>query len=173
MNNKSLIFIPVLIIFVIIFSLIKRKNAYSSFIKGSQDGLNLFKEVFPSILAMLFCVTLLKSSGLIDDLSKLISKIFPKLNNYIEIIPMIIFRPVSGSASVAVLDSICKNDVGGIVCKMASTIQGSTDTTIYVLCLYFTSVGVTKWKHALKVGLFADIVGISIGIILTLVFLQN
>ena len=56
---------------------------------------------------------------------------------------------------------------------MASTIQGSTDTTIYVLCLYFTSVGVTKWKHALKVGLFADIVGISVGIILTLVFLNN
>ena len=50
---------------------------------------------------------------------------------------------------------------------------GSTDTTIYVLCLYFTSVGVTKWKHALKVGLFADIVGISVGIILTLVFLNN
>ena len=172
MNNKSLIFIPVLIIFVIIFSLIKRKNAYSSFIKGSQDGLNLFKEVFPSILAMLFCVTLLKSSGLIDDLSKLISKIFPKLNNYIEIIPMIIFRPVSGSASVAVLDSICKNDVDGIVCKMASTIQGSTDTTIYVLCLYFTSVGVSKWKHALKVGLFADVVGISIGILLSIIFLK-
>ena len=77
MNNKSLIFIPLLIIFIIIFSIIKRKNAYSSFIKGSKEGLNLFKEVFPSILAMLFCVTLLKSSGLIEDISKLISKIFP------------------------------------------------------------------------------------------------
>ena len=173
MNNKSLIFIPLLIIFIIIFSIIKRKNAYSSFIKGSKEGLNLFKEVFPSILAMLFCVTLLKSSGLIEDISKLISKIFPGINNFIEIIPMIIFRPVSGSAPVAVLDSICKNDVDGIACKMAATIQGSTDTTIYVLCLYFTSVGVTKWKHALKVGLFADIVGISVGIILTLVFLNN
>ena len=173
MNNKSLIFIPLPIIFIIIFSIIKRKNAYSSFIKGSKEGLNFFKEVFPSILAMLFCVTLLKSSGLIEDISKLISKIFPGINNFIEIIPMIIFRPVSGSASVAVLDSICKNDVDGIACKMASTIQGSTDTTIYVLCLYFTSVGVTKWKHALKVGLFADIVGISVGIILTLVFLNN
>ena len=146
MNNKSLIFIPVLIIFVIIFSLIKRKNAYSSFIKGSQDGLNLFKEVFPSILAMLFCVTLLKSSGLIDDLSKLISKIFPKLNNYIEIIPMIIFRPVSGSASVAVLDSICKNDVDGIVCKMASTIQGSTEPT-FNACFHFVTPTEVKYKH--------------------------
>ena len=62
--------------------------------------------------------------------------------------------------------------VDGFVCKMASTIQGSTDTTIYVLCLYFTSVGVSKWKHALKVGLFADVVGISIGILLSIIFLK-
>lgn len=172
MNNKSLIFIPLLIIFVIIFSLIKKKNAYDSFIRGTKDGLNLFKEVFPSILAMLLCVNLLKSSGFINDLSYQISKIIPGLGDYTEIVPMVIFRPISGSASVAVLDSICKNNADGFVCKMASTIQGSTDTTIYVLCLYFTSVGVTKWKHALKVGLFADVVGITIGIILSLIFLK-
>lgn len=172
MSNKSLIFIPILIIFVIIFSIIKKNNAYNSFIKGSKEGLNLFKEVFPSIIAMLMCVSLLKASGIINDISNLLSYFIPGLGGYTEIIPMVIFRPISGSASVAVLDSICKNDVDGFVCKMASTIQGSTDTTIYVLCLYFTSVGVSKWKHALKVGLFADIVGISIGIILSIIFLR-
>lgn len=172
MNNKSLIFIPILLVFVIVFSLVKRNNAYNSFIKGSKEGLNLFKEVFPSIIAMLFCVNLLKSSGLINDISKLVSSVIPNLGQYTEIVPMVIFRPISGSASIAVLDSICKNDADSLVCKMASTIQGSTDTTIYVLCLYFTSVGVTKWKHALKVGLFADVVGITMGIVLTLLFLQ-
>ena len=172
MDNKSLIFIPLLIIFVIIFSIIKKKNAYNAFIDGSKQGLDLFKEVFPSILGLLLCVRLLKASGLISDLSNLISSLIPNLGSYTEIIPMVIFRPISGSASIAVLDSICKNDVDGFVCKMASTIQGSTDTTIYVLCLYFTSVGVSKWKHALKVGLFADVVGISIGILLSIIFLK-
>ena len=171
MDNKSLIFIPILIIFVIIFSVIKRKNAYSSFINGSKEGLKLFKEVFPSIIAMLLCVNLLKSSGIISDISKLLSSFIPGLGGYTEIIPMVIFRPISGSASIAVLDSICKSDANSFVCKMASTIQGSTDTTIYVLCLYFTSVGVTKWKHALKVGLIADAVGITMGIILSFIFL--
>lgn len=172
MGNRSLIFIPLLIIFIIVFSFIKKKNAYNSFIRGTAEGLDLFKEVFPSILAMLLCVNLLKSSGIISDLASVLSKMIPGLGEYTEIVPMVLFRPISGSASVAVLDSICKTNADGFVCKMASTIQGSTDTTIYVLCLYFTSVGVTKWKHALKVGLFADVVGITIGIVLSFLFLK-
>ena len=172
MDNKSLIFIPILIIFVIVFSIIKKKNAYDSFIKGSKEGLGLFKEVFPSIIAMLLCVNLLKASGIISDISNVLSSFVPGLGGYTEIVPMVIFRPISGSASIAVLDSICKADADSFVCKMASTIQGSTDTTIYVLCLYFTSVGVKKWKHALKVGLFADVVGIAMGVILAFLFLR-
>jgi spore maturation protein B len=172
MDNKSLLFIPILIIFVIVFSIIKKKNAYQSFIDGSKEGLNLFKEVFPSILAMLLCVKLLKGSGLISDIALLLSRLIPTLGDYTEIVPMVLFRPISGSASIAVLDSICQVDADSFVCKMASTIQGSTDTTIYVLALYFTTVGVTKWKHALKVGLFADVVGITIGILLSFIFLS-
>jgi len=172
MDNKSLLFIPILIIFVIAFSIFKKKNAYQSFIDGSREGLDLFKEVFPSILAMLLCVKLLKSSGLINDAALILSRLVPTLGDYTEIVPMVLFRPISGSASIAVLDSICQTDADSFVCKMASTIQGSTDTTIYVLALYFTSVGVTKWKHALKVGLFADIVGITIGILLSFLFLH-
>ena len=172
MDNKSLLFIPILIIFVIGFSIVKKKNAYQSFIDGSKEGLNLFKEVFPSILAMLLCVKLLKGSGLINDISLLLYRLIPSLGDYTEIVPMVLFRPISGSASIAVLDSICQVDADSFVCKMASTIQGSTDTTIYVLALYFTTVGVTKWKHALKVGLFADVVGITIGILLSFIFLS-
>ena len=107
MDNKSLLFIPILIIFVIVFSIIKKKNAYQSFIDGSKEGLNLFKEVFPSILAMLLCVKLLKGSGLISDIALLLSRLIPTLGDYTEIVPMVLFRPISGSASIAVLDSIC------------------------------------------------------------------
>jgi spore maturation protein B len=170
MNSISLIFIPILIVFVLIYSIKKKNNAYSSFLKGSKEGLGLFQEVFPSVLAMLLCVTLLGSCGIIDDFKLFISDIIPGFNNFIDIIPMVIFRPISGSASIAVLDQICASGPDSFICKMASTIQGSTDTTIYVLSLYFTTVGITKWKHALKVGLLADFIGISVGIILTLIF---
>lgn len=172
MNSFSLIFIPLLIIFIIIYSFIKKNNAYNSFLKGTKEGLNLFSEVFPSVLGMLLCVTLLSACGLIEDIKLLLSKILPGLVEFIEVIPMVLFRPISGSASIAVLDQICSGGPDSFACKMASTIQGSTDTTIYVLSLYFTTVGISKWKHALKVGLLADVIGISVGIFLSLMFLN-
>ena len=172
MNSFSLIFIPLLIIFIIIYSFIKKNNAYNSFLKGTKEGLNLFSEVFPSVLGMLLCVTLLSACGLIEDIKLLLSKILPGLVEFIEVIPMVLFRPISGSASIAVLDQICSGGPDSFACKMASTIQGSTDTTIYVLSLYFTTVGISKWKHALKVGLLADVIGIGVGILLSLIFLK-
>ena len=167
-----MIFIPLLIIFIIIYSFIKKNNAYNSFLKGTKEGLNLFSEVFPSVLGMLLCVTLLSACGLIEDIKLLLSKILPGLVEFIEVIPMVLFRPISGSASIAVLDQICSGGPDSFACKMASTIQGSTDTTIYVLSLYFTTVGISKWKHALKVGLLADVIGIGVGILLSLIFLK-
>lgn len=172
MNNISLIFIPLLILFVLIYSFIKRNNAYNSFIKGTKEGLSLFKEVFPSVCAMLLAVTLLKNCGVISDLQNILSKYFPYSNLFSDLFPMVIFRPISGSASVALLDQICSGGGDSLSCKVASTIQGSTDTTIYVLSLYFTSVGITKWKHALPVGLLADALGITSGILLAVIFLQ-
>ena len=172
MNNVSLIFIPLLIVFAIIYSLIKKKNAYASFLKGTGEGLDLFKEVFPSVMAMFLAVSLLKASGIIDDLALLLDKIIPGIKDFTSIVPMVIFRPISGSASIAVLDAICKDGADSFPCKMASTIQGATDTTIYVLSLYFTSVGIKKWKHALKVGLIADVAGITLGILLAVLFLR-
>ena len=172
MNNISLIFIPLIVLISIIYSLIKKNNAYDSFIRGTKEGLSLFTEVFPSVIGMLLCVTLLNTCGIITDIKNLLTKIIPGLNNIVDITPMVLFRPISGSASVAVLDQICSSGPDSFSCKMASTIQGSTDTTIYVLSLYFTSVGVIKWKHALKVGLLADVIGISIGILLSFIFLK-
>ena len=171
MNNVSLVFIPLLIVFVLLYSLKKKNNAYASFVKGNKEGLTLFSEVFPSVCAMLLAVTLLKSCGIIDDIKTLISDYLPHSLLFSDIAPMIIFRPISGSASVAILDQICSNGGDTFSCKVASTLQGSTDTTIYVLSLYFTSVGITKWKHALSVGLLADAIGIISGIILSFMFL--
>lgn len=172
MNTVSLVFIPLLIIIVLIYSIKKKNNAYTSFIKGTKEGLDLFKEVFPSVIAMFLAVTLLKSCGIIDDLSLLLERLIPGISSFTSIIPMILFRPISGSASIAVLDSICQEGADSFTCKMASTIQGATDTTLYVLSLYFTSVGIKKWKAALKVGLIADAAGIIFGIIMAVLFLK-
>lgn len=173
MEKFSLIFIPLLVLFAVGYSFAKKNNAYNSFVNGVKDGLPLFKELFPTIIGMLLCVTLLKSCGIIDDLKLLLTSFIPKSEAIIDLTPMILFRPISGSASIACFDTICKTfGPDSLTAKIASTIQGSTDTTIYILALYFGTVKVTKWKHALKTGLLTDLVGIVIGIVLALIFLK-
>lgn len=173
MEKFSLVFIPLLVLFAVGYSFAKKNNAYNSFVNGVKDGLPLFKELFPTIIGMLLCVTLLKSCGIIDDLKLLLTSFIPKSEAIIDLTPMILFRPISGSASIACFDTICKTlGPDSLTAKIASTIQGSTDTTIYILALYFGTVKVTKWKHALKTGLLTDLVGIVVGIVLALIFLR-
>ena len=173
MERLSLVFIPLLVLFAVGYSFAKKNNAYNSFINGVKDGLPLFKELFPTIIGMLLCVTLLKSCGLIDDIKQLLTSLIPQSEVIIDLTPMILFRPISGSASIACFDTICKTlGPDSLTAKIAATIQGSTDTTIYILALYFGTVKVTKWKHALKTGLLTDLVGIVIGIVLAITFLK-
>jgi spore maturation protein B len=168
----SYFIIPVIIIFTIMVSYIKKINAYDSFLIGAKEGMGLIKEVFPTLLATLSIVSVLRGCGLIEDIGNLAFKVFNIEKTTSELIPLILFRPISGSASISVFSSVCgEYGADSLVCKVGSVIQGSTDTTLYVLSLYFSSIGVTKWKHALKSGLIADVVGIGIGVLLSVVFL--
>lgn len=161
--------LPCLVLFVIIVALIRRVNAYSVFIEGVKDGLSLFLDVYPALLAMMCAINLLRDSGLMQLFSDSISHISTALPA--EIWPMILFRPISGSASLAVLIDIFQTcGVDSLAGIMASIIQGSTDTTVYVITLYFSSVGIKKIRNSLSIGLLADVAGIGAAIVMTLLF---
>ena len=117
---------------------------------------------------MIFAINIFLDSNVLD----LFTSIFRNRINYsLEIIPMAMLRPISGTASLAIMNDIFKiygpDSFSG---RLASILQGCTDTTIYVIALYFGTIKVTKIKHALLVGLFADLVGIIVAIILTNLF---
>ena len=164
--------LPVLVLVVVTVALCKRINAYHSFIEGVKDGMGLFSDIYPALLAMMCAIALLRESGLMDIVCSMFAtqiKSIPK-----EIWPMVFFRPISSNASMAVLadifqtsgvDSLAGNIYSG---NMASIIQGSTDTTVYVITLYFSSVGIRKIRNALTIGLLADVAGITMAILLTL-----
>lgn len=171
-SKLSLWLIAGVVVIALFLSLIKKKKPYNSFTRGCKDGLSLFVEVFPSVMAMLLAISVLEASGLIDDIAFFLSAFLKKASIIADITPMLFFRPISGSASLAVLNNVCSVNADSQSCKIASTIQGSTDTTLYVLSLYFSTVQITKWKHALKVGLIADVAGMGMGIILSLIFLH-
>lgn len=168
----SILIIPVLLILALVLAIIKRKDAFNAFCNGALDGLKLSKEIIPSIIAMIAAVTILKSSGLIDDLGKLIGKAFENSRLITDIVPMVFFRPISGNASLAILNSVCQVNPDSFECITASLIQGSTDTTFYVIALYFSSIKISKWRHTLGAALFADFVGIVLALIFAFVIFK-
>lgn len=170
MNLKIwMLTVPLLVLFCLIVSLIKRKKPYDSFVNGVSDSFPLIKEILPSLMSMVIAVNLLRSSGVIEDLSVFLSSIFHKANYFIELMPMVVFRPISGSASISVINNICTtHGPDSLLCRTVSAIQGSTDTTFYVIALYYGSIGVKKWRHTLTTGLLADAIGIFSAITLTL-----
>ncbi|MEG0469954.1 MAG: spore maturation protein [Longicatena sp.] len=167
--SKSVYILPIVVLMIIGVAIYKRVNAYQAFIAGVKDGIALFMDVFPALLAMMCAISLLRESGLMELLCSFIARFVRVIPA--EIWPMVVFRPISGSASLAVLVDIFKTSgVDSFAGNMASIIQGSTDTTVYVITLYFSSVGIKKIKNALSIGLIADVAGITMAILLTIMF---
>ena len=164
MNFVSSLIIPLIVLIVIINGLFKKVNVYDTFVEGAKESFDMVLKLFPALLAMILAVNILINSDIINILLGTIKSIsfFP-----IEIIPMAIVRSISGTASLAILTNIYEvfgpdSSIG----MLGSFIQGSADTTFYILTLYFGSIGIKKIKYALWAGLFADLIGIIISIIM-------
>ena len=123
------------------------------------------------MIAMIFAVNLLISSGFIEYMFSFLTPLLDKYNLSTDILSMSFFRPISGNASLAIMNNIFETyGPDSLMGRLASTLQGSTDTTFYVLALYFSSVGIKKSRYALGVGLFADCIGIIMSFILVYLF---
>ena len=174
METFSIIILPIIVLSIILYGFSKKIDIYSSFIKGVSEGLKICLEIFPCMIAMIFAVNILSSSGLIEFIFSFTKPLLSKFSLSTDILSMAFFRPISGNASLAILNNIFANfGPDSFIGRIASTIQGSTDTTFYVLTLYFGSVGIKKSRYALKVGLFADLVGIVASFIIVYLFFGN
>lgn len=169
MNLLSKIIIPLFVVGVIFYGFKKKINVYDSFLLGAKEGLNITLNIFPAIIAMVFAINIFLDSNFIYFFLNFLKGIFNTLNIPLEIMPMALLRPVSGTASLAIMNDIFLNfGPDSYLGRLASILQGCTDTTIYVLALYFSSIGIKKIRYSLGVGLFADLVGIIMAFILTM-----
>ena len=168
MNKISIIIIPFFILFVVIYGYLKKVDIYSSFLKGAFDGLKIVYNIFPTILAMVFAVNIFFDSGFLFWLLSPINKMFDFAS---EIFPMALLRPISGTASLSIMTNIFirygPDSYSGL---LASVLQGCTDTTIYVIALYYSSIKVSKTRYTVMVGLIADLVGILMAFFITNIF---
>lgn len=167
--NATKYILPCLLLGILVLALKKKVNAYQSFQDGVKEGLGMFVNIYPALLAMMFAISLLQNSGIMGYFGNVLETIVPLVPK--EVWPMIVFRPISGSASLAVLIDLFQSvGVDSYPAIMASIIQGSTDTTVYVITLYFSTVGIKKIGNSLSIGLLADVAGISMAILLTFLF---
>lgn len=162
----SNIILPLIILIIIFYGYIKKVNVYDTFVEGAKEGMELGISIFPYLLGMIFSVNILLRSNFLEILFNMISPFFNFLKVPVEILPMAVFRPISGNASLVIMSDIFKiHGPDSFIGRIASVIQGSTDTTIYILTLYFGSIGIKKIKYALWAGLFADLIGIIASIV--------
>ncbi|MFS8629662.1 MAG: spore maturation protein [Bacillales bacterium] len=168
----SLWFIPVLIGFILIYGTIKKVPAYEKFVDGGKEGIKIAVSLIPYLVGMLVAISVFRASGALDFFMELIRPALEAIGVPPEIAPLAIIRPISGSASLGIMsDIIATYGPDSFIGRLASTLQGSTDTTFYILTVYFGAVGIKKMGDALKVGLLADLVGITAAIVIvTLVF---
>lgn len=161
MNIISKAIIPIFVLIVIFNGYYKKVSIYDVFLEGAKDGLIMVFKIFPSILAMVFAINIFLNSNILEIIFNFFTPLLTKINLPISILPMAFVRPISGTASLAIMNDIFLNyGPDSFVGRLASTIQGCTDTTIYVLALYFGSVKINKTRYALSTGLFADLIGI-------------
>lgn len=169
----SNLIIPIIILIIIIYGVKKKINVYDTFTEGAKESIDLSITLFPSMLAMIFGVNIFLESGFITTFFEKLFEIFGFLKFPFEIFPMMIMRSISGSSSLAILTNIFENyGPDSYLGMLGSILQGSTDTTFYILTIYFGTVGIKKIKYALKAGIIADIACIILSIIVVNLFLM-
>ena len=149
--------IPVFIAFILITGYIRRVKLYETFVSGAKEGLEIILKITPVFIAMFIAIGIIRQSGALSALTECLVK-FKIWNAPAEIIGLMLLRPLSGSGSLALVADILKtqgpDSFAGI---LASTLQGTTETTLYVLTVYFGAVGITRMRHCLAMGLLADL----------------
>lgn len=162
----SLYFLPIFILLILIFALIKKVPIYETFIEGAKDGVKLGFDILPYLVAIIVAVSMFRASGAMDIISKFLMPLLDNFHIPVDVLPIMLTRSLSGSATLALLNDIVINtDVNSYATKLAAIMVGSSETTFYVLAVYFGAVGIKNYRHALLAGVLADVVGIILAIL--------
>ncbi|WP_138416872.1 spore maturation protein [Aquibacillus sediminis] len=164
--------IPCIILLVLLVATWKKLPTYEIFVEGGKEGVKMAVSLLPFLLGMMVSIAILRGSGALEAFIDLISPVLSVLGIPSDIVPLAIIRPISGTAALGMTTELISTfGPDSFIGRLASTMQGSTDTTLYILTVYFGAVGIRRMGDALKVGLIADFIGIIASIVIvTIVF---
>ncbi|APF02400.1 TPA: spore maturation protein [Legionella pneumophila] len=150
-----------------LYGAIKKVNVFDAFIIGAKQGFDVSVKLIPYLVAMMVAIGMLRASGFFSLMSQILSPVLAMIGMPSELLPLALIRPFSGSASTGVMaELIHKYGGDSFIAKTAATMMGSTETTFYVIAVYFGSVGIRRTRHAIPAGLLADLAGIIASVLI-------
>ena len=165
--------IPSVLLIVSLVALRRQENAYDLLLAGASDGLKLLMTLVPALVLLLTAVTMLRVSGAMEAISGFLSPVFRFVGIPPETAMLVLIRPISGSAALAVgADLMTQYGVDSLVGRTAAVMLGSTETTFYPISVYFGAAGIKKTRYALPAALFADFVGFFMASMTVRLFMQ-
>jgi spore maturation protein SpmA len=166
-NAFSLLAIPFLLSAIPLFASLRRVKVYEEFVDGAKEGFNVAVRIIPYMVAMLVAVGMFRAAGGIDLLSHALAPALRFFGFPTDLLPMVLVRPLSGTGSLGFFTELVRQfGPDSLIARTAGTIYGSTETTFYVLAVYFGSVGVTRTRHAVLAGLTADLVSVMTAVMI-------
>ncbi len=152
--------VPGLLVGVSLFSLAKKQDVYSALLDGGKQGLQVLASIVPALVMLLTAVHMLRTSGAIDALSRLLSPVSRWMGIPAQTLPLLLVRPISGSAALAVgADLMATYGPDSFVGRTAAIMLGSTETTFYTISVYFGAANIKKTRYAVPAALLADLTG--------------
>jgi spore maturation protein SpmA len=162
----SLLAIPFLLSFFPLYAALKRVPVYEEFVEGAKEGMQVALRIIPFLVAILAAVGMFRAAGGIDMMSSALDPFFKTVGFPAELLPLSFMRPLSGSGSLALFTELVQtHGPDSLLARMGGTIMGSTETTFYVIAVYFGSVAIRRTRHAVPAGLLADVAGMASSVI--------
>ena len=158
--------IPVLLAGIPAYALARRVRVYPAFLEGAKEGFETGVRIIPPLVAVLVALGMLRASGALEALTSLLAPVLEPLGLPGSVFPLVLVRPLSGGAALGVVGDVLRSEgPDGYAGRLASVMAGSTETTFYVLAVYFGAAGVSRYRHALPAALLADLVGFAAAIV--------
>jgi spore maturation protein B len=144
-----------------LYAAFKKINVFDAFTTGAKQGFETSITIIPYLIAMIVAIGMLRASGFFELLNSWLAPALSMLGMSTELVPLALIRPFSGSASTGIMAELIHQHGGNsLIAKTAATMMGSTETTFYVVAVYFGAVGIKRTRHAIPAGLLADLAGV-------------
>ena len=152
--------VPLTLALVAVWGMVKRVDVYGALVDGAGEGLNLMVKLIPAMVTLMTAVSMLRASGVLEAVGQLLAPVLTRLGVPPETVPLLLVRPVSGSAALGLgAELMARYGPNSTVGRTAAVMLGSTETTFYTIAVYFGAVGVTRTRYAVPAALWADLVG--------------